>query len=147
LKENATKPKLKVNRTPKPKQTRVTDLEANVKTFIIADQLQRLVIKPNAQPINVGAKFDHGKNRLDLITPEFEWEMGNVLTHGAELYGENSWQGVPDAVRRYTAALKRHTNRMTRGEIIDPSTGLYHAAQIAVNAMFLQYFQAFRESW
>lgn len=88
-----------------------------------------------------GAKYDDGKVRLDLITPEFELEMGKVLTDGAKVHGEYSWQTIDKAVTRYTAALKRHTNAMARGEILDPTTGSTHAAHIAVNAMFLHYFQ------
>lgn len=99
------------------------------------------------QAINTGAKYDYGKPRMELITPEFEEEMARVLTYGAELYGAYSWKTISNAVARYTGALKRHTNRMARGEIIDPSTGLYHSSQIAVNAMFLHYFQTIKENW
>lgn len=100
--------------------------------------------------LNTGAKFDNGKTRFDLLLPEFELEMAKVLTHGANTYGANSWQGVPDAVARYTAALKRHTNAMNRGEVYDDGiggTGCTHAACIAINSMFLNYFQTKRESW
>jgi hypothetical protein len=99
------------------------------------------------QPINTGAKDDTGKARFDLLNPYFELEMALVLTYGANHYGENSWQTVPNAVRRYTAALKRHTNSMTRGEVYDRVTGLTHASHIAINAMFLQYFQTRKDQW
>lgn len=97
--------------------------------------------------LNTGAKHDTGKARFDLMLPEFELEMAKVLTYGAETYGENSWQTVPNAVRRYTAALKRHTNSMNRGEVYDRVTGLTHASHIAINAMFLQYFQTRKDNW
>lgn len=94
-----------------------------------------------------GKKHDLGKERMDLIEPDFETEMARVLTYGAKMYGEGSWKTIDRAISRYTAALKRHTNRMARGEIIDPSTGLFHAAQIGVNAMFLHYFTTRKEQW
>lgn len=102
------------------------------------------------QAINTGAKFDNGKTRFDLLSPDFELQMAKVLTHGANTYGENSWQGVPNAVSRYTAALKRHTNAMSRGEVLDDGpggTGCTHAACIAINAMFLHYFQTRKIEW
>lgn len=105
----------------------------------VTKELENVLVTAK-QPINTGAKYDAGKERFDLIEPNFELEMAKVLTHGAELYGAYSWKTIQEPLTRYTAALKRHTNRMARGEIIDPSTGLYHAAQIAVNAMFLHHF-------
>jgi len=91
--------------------------------------------------IGVGAKHDAGKVRLDLIDPEFELSMGRIMTQGVAEYGEESWKTVPNAEKRYLAALKRHTNAMARGELIDPASGEFHAAHVAVNAMFLEHFQ------
>lgn len=92
-----------------------------------------------------GAKYDKGKNRLNLIDPHFEYDLGLVMTKGAEIYGEYSWKQVPNPESRYLAALKRHTNAIARGEIFDPSSGLPHAAHIAANAMFLHYFQSIKK--
>ena len=96
---------------------------------------------PNDKPHGQGAKFDAGKIRLDLIDPEFELSLGRVLTKGAEIHGEYSWQTLPNAEIRYLAALKRHVNAIARGELIDPASGEFHAAHVAVNAMFLEHFQ------
>lgn len=99
------------------------------------------------QPINTGAKYDYGKPRFELIVPEFELEMAKVLTYGAETYGAYSWKTIQEPISRYTAALKRHTNAMTRGEVFDGVTGLSHASHIAINAMFLHYFQTKKNEW
>ena len=91
-----------------------------------------------------GAKHDDGKARMDLIDPDFELGMANVLTHGVKLHGEGSWKTVEEAEKRFLAALKRHTNAMARGEVFDDGdggTGETHAACIGVNAMFLEWFQ------
>jgi len=111
--------------------------------------LKQKLMQQTIQPINTACskKFDAGKARFDLMLPEFELEMALVLTYGAETYGDNSWQGVPDAVRRFTAALRRHTNAMMRGEIYDPVTGRTHASHIAINGMFLHYFQTKINEW
>ena len=98
--------------------------------------------KPHLEPKGKGAKFDSGKARLDLITPEFENSMGMILTHGVLVHGEDSWKTIPEPQKRYLAALKRHTNAIARGEVIDAGTGQTHAGCIGVNAMFLQYFQS-----
>jgi hypothetical protein len=89
-----------------------------------------------------GAKYDAGKARMDLIEPEFELGLAQVMTKGAETHGAYSWQTVPNAEQRYLAALKRHTNAIARGELIDSESGEYHADHIAANAMFLRWFHA-----
>ena len=88
-----------------------------------------------------GRKKDEDKLRFDLILPEFEEAMAHVLTHGAETYGENNWQEVLNAKARYTAALQRHLNEYRKGSNYDLASGCTHLAMIAVNAMFLDYFE------
>ena len=97
------------------------------------------------RPPGEGAKFDANKPRFDLIDPEFELTMAIILTQGAKTHGEYSWQTLARAEARYTAALKRHVNAMHRGEFLDPDSGQSHAGHIAVNAMFLDWFQRMRQ--
>lgn len=87
-----------------------------------------------------GRKDDQGKNRLDLIEPEFIEGVGEVLTFGAEKYGPNNWQNVDDAENRYYAAAMRHLLAWRKGEKIDPESGLNHLDHVATNIMFLQHF-------
>ena len=88
-----------------------------------------------------GRKKDEDKLRFDLILPEFEEAMAHVLTHGAKEYGANNWQKVEDAKARYTGALQRHLNQWRKGYMYDLDSGCTHLAMIAVNAMFLQWFE------
>ena len=88
-----------------------------------------------------GKKHDQDKLRFDLILPEFEEAMASVLTHGAKEYGANNWQTVLNAKARYTAALQRHLNEYRKGSNYDLASGCTHLAMIAVNAMFLDYFE------
>jgi len=82
-------------------------------------------------------KFDQGKERMDLVDPLFVLQIARVLTHGAEKYGENNWQELPDAEKRYMAALLRHINQYQRGIKIDSESGEWTLAHAACNLMFL----------
>ena len=88
-----------------------------------------------------GRKRDADKLRFDLILPEFEEAMAHVLTHGAKEYGANNWQKVADAKARYTGALQRHLNQWRKGYMYDLDSDCNNLAQIAVNAMFLYWFE------
>jgi hypothetical protein len=89
--------------------------------------------------VNDGIKFDTGKNRLDLIVPEFIEDLGRVLTFGAEKYGPNNWQQLVDSEGRYYAALQRHLLAYKRGEKYDNESGFPHLAHAACNLMFLHW--------
>ena len=89
----------------------------------------------------VGPKYDTGKLRYDLVTPDVIKAIAEVLTFGAEKYAPNSWQLVPDAKRRYTAALMRHFEAYRAGEQLDPESGLSHLSHALCNLMFLQHFE------
>ena len=90
-----------------------------------------------------GRKKDADKLRFDLILPEFEEAMAHVLTHGAKEYGANNWQKVEGAKARYTGALQRHLNQYRKGYMYDLDSDCNNLAQIAVNAMFLYWFEIF----
>lgn len=89
----------------------------------------------------VGPKYDTGKLRYDLVTPDVIKAIAEVLTFGAEKYAPNSWQLVPDAKRRYTAALMRHFEAYRAGEKLDHESGLSHLSHALCNLMFLQHFE------
>ena len=88
-----------------------------------------------------GPKYDTGKLRYDLVTPDVIKAIAEVLTFGAEKYAPNSWQLVPDAKRRYTAALMRHFEAYRAGEQLDQESGLSHLSHALCNLMFLQHFE------
>ena len=88
-----------------------------------------------------GRKKDADKLRFDLILPEFEEAMAHALTHGVKAYGVNDWQKVEDAKARYTGALQRHLNQWRKGYMYDLDSDCNNLAQIAVNAMFLYWFE------
>lgn len=87
-----------------------------------------------------GIKLDSGKVRIDLLTvsmPNAVLAVSKVLTFGAKKYSDDNWKNVPDANRRYAAALDRHMNAFHRGEKHDPETGLSHLAHAACCVLFM----------
>lgn len=94
---------------------------------------------PNGKQANEpGSKLDAGKNRLGLVLGGFALaleEVGRVGTFGANKYTSNGWQTVPNGVERYTDAMYRHLMKEAQGELIDPDSKTFHAAQAAWNAL------------
>lgn len=77
---------------------------------------------------------DH-KLRWDLLPLGLIEEIVKVYTAGAEKYGENKWQNLPDGYNRYKAALFRHLMEYEKGNVTDDETGCMHLAQCAWNAI------------
>jgi len=84
-----------------------------------------------------GKKFDNDKPRFDLLDPQFLEDTAEVLTEGAEQYGDYNWKQIER--ERYIAASYRHLNALHKGEVNDPKSGKPHAAHLACNAMFLHW--------
>ena len=75
------------------------------------------------------------KLRWDLL-PLLEIEdIVKVYTSGSEKYGDNTWQGLPNGIERYKAALLRHLVEYEKGNEVDEETGCLHLAQVAWNAI------------
>lgn len=89
-------------------------------------------------PHESGAKLDSGKLKVGLVLNGFAralTEVCRVGTYGAEKYSPDGWKKVNNAVERYTDALYRHLLEEAKGNAMDESSGLYHAAQTAWNAL------------
>lgn len=78
-----------------------------------------------------------GKPRMELIPLEVLEEVAKVFTAGAEKYGENTWQNLPNGYERYKGALLRHLTEIEKGNEIDADTGCMHIAQVVTNAIFM----------
>lgn len=69
------------------------------------------------QTFETGAQRDtqEGKTRYDLIDPTFLKRVADVMTEGAEHYGEFNWtKGIPS--QRYAASLLRHVYAYLSGD-------------------------------
>jgi len=97
---------------------------------------------PTMHTFGTGAQRKNiGKPRFDLITPEMDLAMAEVLTMGAAKYADRNWEkGIP-YVAGLVASLKRHLNAFELGEDLDPESGLLHSSHILTNAAFLVTFQ------
>ena len=80
------------------------------------------------------------KPRWELLPLNLLAYVVDVYTAGAEKYGPDQWQNLPDGYNRYKAALFRHLVAYENGEIRDPETGCYHLAQVVWNALAMLYF-------
>lgn len=75
------------------------------------------------------------------LQADFITEMARVLAFGAEKYGADNWKKAPAEARDiYLNALMRHVLAYAKGYQYGVKDEQYHLAQIAVNAMFLFYF-------
>lgn len=86
-------------------------------------------------------KYNKGKVKYTLIPPEVIEELLKVLHYGANKYGENNWQLVPDK-DIYVDALYRHLEAYRSGkEIYDTESGMMHISHALANAAFLVYLE------
>ena len=99
------------------------------------------------EPERKDLKWDEGKLQYMLILPKFLRGMAKVLTLGEKNHpkvdGQPSWQLVePEA---YMNALQRHfeATRLDPGSV-DKDMKTSHFFHIAVNAMFLWWFESRR---
>ena len=81
---------------------------------------------------------DH-KLRWDLLPLAEIEDIVRAYTAGADKYGPNMWQGLPDGYNRYKGAMLRHLMEYEKGNTVDEETGCLHLAQVAWNAIAMLY--------
>lgn len=81
---------------------------------------------------------DH-KLRWDLLPLKEIEDIVKVYTAGADKYGPNKWQGLPNGYNRYKGAMLRHLMEYEKGNTTDEETGCLHLAQVAWNAIAMLY--------
>ena len=81
-------------------------------------------------------KYDGGKLRMDLVPTEAITALAEVLTIGAQKYGERSWERGMEWGRVY-AALQRHLTAWWAGEDTDLDSGQPHLWHALTNVAFL----------
>jgi hypothetical protein len=91
-----------------------------------------------------GKRYNSGKNKMELIPPEWLWALGDVLTKGAFKYEERNWEkGM--SWGSMIGCIQRHTNKFLAGDRYDGpgldikkgTTGCHHLAMVAWNALAL----------
>ena len=84
----------------------------------------------------VAMKQDSEKSRVDLLDAEWLEGIGHVLRFGAMKYSDHNWRNGFKWSRLIGAAF-RHLLAISRGEDIDPESGLPHADHLGCSVMFL----------
>ncbi len=79
------------------------------------------------------------KPRYSLLVEEFISDMITVREKGAAKYADWDWMNGRNWTD-YTDAMRRHMKAFLDGESLDQESGVHHMAHIAVNAMFLHWF-------
>lgn len=85
-------------------------------------------------------KYDTDKVDITLLEPLFLQGMASVMMMGAKKYGRDNWRKGLN-YNRTIAAIYRHLMTFQMGEDTDKESGLSHLYHLAVNLMFLEYFQ------
>ena len=84
------------------------------------------------------SKFDSGKVRMDLLPVYPMKKVAEILTMGAQKYGDDNWRtGEPVALSRHYAGVQRHLNAFWSGEDIDGESGQTHLAHAICGLMFM----------
>ncbi len=83
---------------------------------------------------------NEGKLRFDLVPPEVEKALAEVLTYGTTKYADRNWEkgnlySVP------YASLRRHLNSWYAGEDIDPESGLSNLKLLLMNVAMLVFYE------
>ena len=94
------------------------------------------IITNNGKTFSEGRKYDYEKPQLYLLPPKTLYEVGKVLTFGAEKYDPHNWRKVDDLQNRYSSAAMRHILAHIDGENLDEETGLSHLAHAICCLMF-----------
>jgi hypothetical protein len=87
-----------------------------------------------------GVKNDAGKPRWDLVPFDTLADVVDVLTQGANKYGDTNWTRLANGQERCFAAMMRHVARWRNGEARDKKSGKPHLAHAIANAMFVLHF-------
>lgn len=94
---------------------------------------------PEAQIATGAVKFDGGKSPIFRgavsYFPRAISAVAAVSAFGASKYAWKGWEGVPDGYNRYSDAMVRHLAYEGEGEVLDPDSGLLHAAHCAWNSL------------
>lgn len=87
------------------------------------------------------------KPRWDLMPLEIVEEIVKCLNFGVTKYGENTWQNIPNAKKRYLAAALRHLTKYQSGKTIDIESGLNHLSHCAINIIFIMWLEKYGEKF
>jgi len=77
-------------------------------------------------------RFNEGKLRFDLIAPEMDKALAEILSYGTIKYGDRNWEKKLSAMN-YIASAKRHLNSWELGKDNDLESNLSHLKHLFCN--------------
>ncbi len=91
-----------------------------------------------------GQRLNAGKNRIELLPPEWIWALADVMTQGSEKYEARNWEKGMDW-SAMIGCMQRHLAKFQRGQRFDGkeldivlgTTGCHELAMVAWNALAL----------
>ena len=87
-----------------------------------------------------GKKYDAGKIRWSLLPWKEVEQIVEILTFGAQKYGDYNWQkSMADQKNRYFSALMRHLTAWFNGERCDKETGKSHLSHAGCCLLFMMW--------
>ena len=90
-----------------------------------------------------GTKHDGDKIRMELIPPELNIGVGDILTFGAQKYADRNWEKGMAWSRVYGALLRHLTSWFNPFESdLDPETGKSHLWHAGCCIAFLIAYEA-----
>lgn len=120
-----------------------TRKQVEIEAGIVPEKEVIKPVKEVKQPSSYPIKHDQGKPRMDLIRPEFMFEIAKGLEYGSRKYNEiqgetpNFLKGKGFLYSKIFGSCLRHLYSWFGGESIDRESGVHHLALAAVNIMFL----------
>lgn len=104
--------------------------------------------KTSTKPESTAIKYDSGKTDWSLMPFEAVEEINKVLEFGAKKYAAHNWtQGEGFRYTRVLNSLFRHLFAWSRGEDLDPESGLSHLAHAGCNIVFLIYYNRYKSRY
>lgn len=91
-----------------------------------------------ADAVGPGHKFDAEKPKVDLVDPEFVYDVAEAAEYGAHKYAPWNWLGGFGHMRCY-ASIMRHMFEWARGNEVDEESGIHHLKMAAAQLMFLMH--------
>jgi hypothetical protein len=88
----------------------------------------------------IGARFNKGKIRYELIPTYALEELAKVYTYGAEKYDQYNWRKGLSWLNTL-GSLLRHVYAWKKGEKIDSESNCHHLAMAAWNCFTLMSFE------
>ncbi len=113
------------------------------------------VLPPDPKTHSTAIKFDSGKTDWSLMPFEAVEEINKVLEFGAKKYNEGqttrehwNWaKGEGLGIPRVLSAIFRHLFAFSRGEKLDPESGLSHIAHAGCGIIFILYYLKYPEKY